>query len=238
MFRYWWNKKYVLSVGNLLKSFYFREIKSYLADKPQIAQRKAVLLDEVEKDCGDRLCTSEIRFLPTCVMYLDISESEKCLYPCSTTGCIAETHHFINCPTWTCYDKTTTTVSPDPTSKPAEPLPQCSTPLCISSVTLNVLIFLACGTTVAVVLWRRSRINQNLSFENSTFPDNFDLFVNQDPIIRNSSERLPLLALRSSPQQQQKPFAVESDRFVSTSVPNPQSNLLNNPHSVYQETTF
>lgn len=190
-----------------------------------------------EKDCGDRICSVETHFLPTCTIYVSDSDSRICDFPCSKTNCLAETHHWVQCPVWNCVEKTTTTSSP-PTSTTTEPdgpsHGQCSSPVCISSVTFNVLIFLVAVVSISVYkVWKRKRTSesQQTAMENPLF----DSFQGSNPIIRSRSETLPLLPTsersvrffrpegetsfqRSSPQARIQSFATASPSSVSTSL--------------------
>ena len=151
---------------------------------------------DTDRDCGSRICTLELRFLTTCTLYVDESSEATCSYPCSLENCVPEIHHNVQCPIWSCFDKTTTVQPPDSTtSAPSGSNSGCST-LCIGSITFNGIMILILGAIATVFLKKRfcQRTPEN-SFENALFND-FDSFSNE-PIIRRSgsrfSEHVPLL---------------------------------------------
>lgn len=141
----------------------------------------------------------EFHFLPNCVIYVDDSENGLCNYPCSLDHCTAETHHWTQCPVWNCYDKTTTTTeSPSPTTAPDSSHSECSTALCIASVSINALLVVVGAVAVSVFLtkhFRRTRTRTGSPDFNNPL---FDYFANENPIIRSRSlparsETIPLL---------------------------------------------
>ena len=161
-----------------------------------------------EKDCGAKICIQELHFEAVCILYVDESDSATCNFPCSKDNCSEEIHYSTECPTWICFDKTTTTPAPT-TSSPSTPSPSPSpdhgsdclkNTLCITSISVNGLILLVAMIFVSVLLKKRyfsPRANTDTGLENPLFDD----FVNYNPIIRASSERLPLLPLRASESQ-------------------------------------
>ena len=184
----------------------------------QISARKV----SEEKECGDRLCTMELRFAITCTIYVDVSDLVKCDYPCSFKGCTPEFHHSIECPYWTCSERTTTTPS---STTPTTPTPSgnhdCSSPLCQASVGLNAVVLFIGLVVLSVFLKKkfRSRPTETRSLENPLF-DESDLFLNQEsrtPIIRSRSEprteRIPLL--EQDHRAASIPFISESQRSTS-----------------------
>ena len=167
-----------------------------------------------EKDCGTKICVEELHFQDVCILYVDESDSVVCNFPCSTANCTEEIHYSTECPTWICFDKTTTsTPAPTTSSPPSPPTPTPShgsdclkNALCVTSVTVNGLIFLVFGITVSVFLKKRFfSVRSNTSTGTGMANPFFDDFVNDNPIIRASSERLPLLPLRSTESQRSMP---------------------------------
>ena len=180
-----------------------------------------------EKDCGTKICVEEVHFEAVCVVYVDESDEVTCNFPCSKANCTEEIHYSTDCPTWICFDKTTTTPATTTSSPPIPPTPYpdhgsgCFTnALCVTSVTVNGLIFLVFGITVSVFLKKRFfSVRSNTSAGTGMANPFFDDFVNDNPIIRASSERLPLLPLRSTESQRPVPFvtqALSSTSRVST----------------------
>ena len=161
------------------------------------------------------MCIASLHLQPTCILYVDESVDKICNFPCSEDNCVTETHHFILCPAWSCYDKSSTTMFP--TVSPANKTSPCSTPLCISSVTVNVLIVLV-TFVLALIFLKRRRENRNRQARDliPLFESGFEPFSNENPIIR-SAERLPLLSLSND-------GAFFSERSASSSnVPDPSS---------------
>ena len=152
---------------------------------------------DTDRDCGSTICQLEFRFLQTCTLYVDQSDTETCAYPCSLEHCLPEIHHFIQCPIWTCSEKSTTTASPSPTStaSPHEPS-QCSSPLCISGISFNVVLILVLALALYFLKKYFFRQRQQNTFENSLYNETFDAFSNE-PILRRPasrfSEHVPLL---------------------------------------------
>ena len=149
-----------------------------------------------EKDCGTTVCSMELQFQTTCTMYFDASSTETCDFPCSRDHCTTEIHFSVECPVWTCFDKTTTAAPFTPTPEPPNTESICSSTFCKVSIGVNVLLFLV-AILLSVFLKKhcssRSRIlSDSNSVENP-------LFGNDAPIIRSRSvpgtERLPLLTL-------------------------------------------
>ena len=181
-----------------------------------------------EKDCGTKICVEEVHFEAVCVVYVDESDEVTCNFPCSKANCTEEIHYSTDCPTWICFDKTTTTPATTTSSPPIPPTPYpdhgsgCFTnSVCITSITVNGLIFLVAVIVVSVFLKKRYFSTTSTASSTSTSMTNplFDDFVNYNPIIRASSERLPLLPLRSTESQRPVPFvtqALSSTSRVST----------------------
>ena len=180
-----------------------------------------------DKDCGDKICVQEIHFEAVCVVYVDESDSVTCDFPCSKAHCSEEIHYSTDCPTWLCFDKTTTTPSPSPSPPTPSPTPahgnECfKNSVCITSITVNGLILLVALILVSVFLKKRffstTVPSTNIGMVNPLFDD----FVNYNPIIRASSERLPLLPLRSTESQRSTPFLnqapTQTSRLSSTSA--------------------
>ena len=163
-----------------------------------------------EKDCGTKICVEELHFESVCVVYVDESDSVVCDFPCSKANCSEEIHYGSDCPTWLCFDKTTTTLAPSTTS-PVGPTPTPSdgsncfkSSACIASVTFNgliILVGLICLSVFLKIRYFTARASTGTSMANPLFDD----FVNYNPIIRSSSERLPLLPLRSTESQRSLP---------------------------------
>ena len=164
-----------------------------------------------EMDCGDRVCEVEYHLLPNCLLYTDISEDKHCAFPCSTSNCATELHHFMLCPVWSCTSKSTTT--PSTPLSTLTPWPKsssyCSASVCVPSLVFNGLFGIMIVAAVALFLIYRRRNQRLMAFyHSSTNPlfeaeAGFDYFQNQRPIIRNStsrssrtSERDPLISQR------------------------------------------
>lgn len=99
---------------------------------------------KMDVDCGERVCHTEFKILPTCHLYVETPNS-NCSIPCVLEPCKVEIYHNIRCPLIFCQDKTTTTMGPFTTISPT-PLPDCSGPLCYSSLSVNIVL------TIAVLL--------------------------------------------------------------------------------------
>ena len=128
-----------------------------------------------------------------CTFYVDQSSDDLCNYPCSLDHCIAETHYWVDCPVWTCSDKSSTLSPIPPTTAPSNDSSSlCTTWLCIFSVSLNVMIFLVVFSLISLFLIRRRR--RTHTSQNSIENPIFDFFSNERPIIRSHSESFPLLA--------------------------------------------
>ena len=147
-----------------------------------------------EKDCGTKICELDERFVESCTIYVDESEGAACLYPCSLDHCTPEVHHWVTCPIWSCSDKTTTTLSPSTTTPPHSNGHDCSSALCISSVSINVLLLVVGMAVLSFFLVRRYRNNQTSRQAHTLENPLFDFFSNERPIIRARSETLPLLS--------------------------------------------
>jgi len=137
----------------------------------------------------------ENRLQSLCRLHVAVNDSVECDYPCSEKNCAVEVHHWVECPIWTCRDKTTTTSTrapPSPTPTPSA-ASQCSSALCIFSVVINILVFLVFTTWLSLYLHkRRSRSTIPVrSIENPCFDI---LEASRSPIIRTRSERIPLLS--------------------------------------------
>ena len=194
-------------------------------------------------DCGDRVCQVEYHLLPNCILYTDISEDKHCAYPCSTSNCVTELHHFMLCPTWMCTSKSTTTVSPPLSTLTPWPTSSsnCSGSICVPSLVFNGLFGIMILAAIALfVAYRRRNERLMAFFHSSTNPmfdaeAGFDYFQNQRPIIRNStarssrsSERDPLIsATRAS-----------NLRADDSSTPYPAVLPLNPTPANIQETQF
>ena len=196
-------------------------------------------------------------------MHVDKSDTEPCDYPCTLRNCATELHYFSQCPVWTCSEKTTTvapdpnstTTTPDPsstTSQPPKPndAPICASFVCISSVTVNCLIFLVAAIVASVLLRKRfNRRNAATSFNNQlydAFEGDSDSFVNQGPIVRfstgrNISEQLPLLG-RYEPSlsnERQSTLSHQAQSLHAASHDSATCSIIMKPSApVYQETTF
>ena len=196
-----------------LPTFSAQEIYKNISFRHQLDQGRNVR--DTDRDCGSTFCKFDFKFLPTCTIYVDESPTETCNYPCSLDHCLPEIHHFIQCPTWSCFDKTTT-VAPIPMStlKPATSHSDCSSAFCITSVTVNVILIVV-AVLIGIFLKKRSTRQATHSLENPMFDDSFDHFSN-DPIIRRSgsrfSEHVPLLRVGDN-----RPPSLER----SATLPNP-----------------
>ena len=220
--------------------FYFRAFEDRFS---HLDVERSVVEDE--KDCGSTFCTSELIFQTTCILYTDRSLEETCEYPCSTTNCETEIHHSVLCTVWTCLPKTTTS-EPVPvitTPKPNPGSDHCTSALCISSVSLNVLILLALLIGISVFLIRRflNRTRPSNSLENPLFDEGFALFDNfsnedRNPIIRTSSERRPLLAAEME-RQRSSSRSVEP-LFAAANDSNTCSISMRSPPPTYEETVL
>ena len=197
-----------------------------------------------DRDCGTKYCYYEVHVKDTCTIYVDASPTELCDFPCSLDYCVPEIYHYVNCPSWNCVDKTTT-LPPDPSPSPSPPPSdsQCTTAVCISSVALNVVIFVVLGSA-AVVLRKKYRSRPNNSIENPLFDDGFDLFSNENPIIRGS-EQIPLLRVGSSRSTSLERLRLTNqDSTVSTgssatqSVSVPLTPVASAPILQFHENTF
>lgn len=196
--------------------------------------------EDTERDCGQKICSMEYHFEPTCTVYVDQSATKLCNYPCSMEFCTSEIHHFIDCPVWNCVDKSSTPV-PFSTLKPASEHHACTTPLCISSVTLNVLFVLALLTITSLFLKKRCfRNTGNHSFENPHFTD-----PESGPIFRPrqtlSTEYHPLLAVAGSTgslERQPATLPVSTPTVHSSSEPNITVSLTPGSELDFHEGTF
>lgn len=205
-------------------------------------------------DCGDRVCEVEYRLLPNCVIYTDISEDRHCDYPCSTTNCATELHHFMICPTWSCTSKSTTTPSTTTASPPLSTLvpwptssSNCSASICVPSLVVNGLFGIIILAAIALFVVYRRRNQRLTAFYNSSTNPMFeveagiDYFQNQGPIIRNStarssrtSEREPLIL----PRRASNPRSADSRLTQLTSqIPSPAILPLSSTSNM-QETEF
>jgi len=113
-----------------------------------------VFRSDESTDCGDQICVTEYKILPTCHLFVP---SGNCSIPCEMINCQVELHHNIRCPIICCYPKTTTTtstVSPMPTVSPSPKSGSvCQSGLCISSVSLNAILLVA--FVLAIIFGRR-----------------------------------------------------------------------------------
>ena len=172
-----------------------------------------------EKDCGTKVCVEELHFEAICILYVDESDSAICNFPCSKDNCTEEIHYSTDCPTWICFDKTTTTPatttsapSPPPSPTPSHGSSCFKDSVCITSVSVNGLIFLVACLVGSVFLKKRyfpTPSTASTGMENPLFDDdfvNYNPIIPRGPIIRASSERLPLLPLRSTESQRSTPF--------------------------------
>lgn len=205
-----------------------------------------------EKNCGDRSCSMDYRFVSNCVTYIDSAEGLTCDYPCSFKNCVSELHHFVMCPVWSCTEKTTTT-TPSPTDFPTlSPMPThpslCSSEVCLPSVIFNAL-FAITFIGLAFFVWIRRKRSNSLAIANPLFDDAEFGFGSERPIIRNAAERLPLLTPRP-----QRSFNVASRSFTrgvsnpaqpsseSASLPNFYEQIATafvpHPAPAVQETAF
>lgn len=163
-------------------------------------------MDYGDKDCGTKVCDLHYRLVDVCVLYLDKTSELKCDFPCDTTNCITETHAMINCPVWSCTDKSTTL--PPPTTSPSGSGSDCSGSLCIASVSLNVIIFLVILVALLLFVSKKIRNRSNTesseqrvpSFENPL--SGFDYFVYQGP---SQAENVPLLPVVQSQREATPP---------------------------------
>lgn len=195
-----------------------------------------------DRDCGDRQCSLDYRFVQNCVIYISENSDQRCNYPCSTDNCVTELHHFIMCPTWSCTAKTTTTTStPAPDMSTLSPLPthpsNCSNEVCVPSLVFNVLFGIMILAAIGLFLIRRRRaLAQAYDFgiENPFFTDR------QGPIIRHS-ERLPLLSARrdSNPGPRSSSPSVRPPNTIPNFFGQPSGSILpGQPRIEVQETAF
>lgn len=129
-------------------------------------------------------------YQPTCILHFPLNEGKPCDFPCSEENCRTETYHFITCPQWTCFDKTTLSPIITTSQTPSE----CSGPLC-----LGLAIFLGIMTcfvlsTVAVLLFlkRTNRIHFGRQAEINSNRANVEL-GNVLERAQSEREREPLL---------------------------------------------
>lgn len=186
----------------------------------------------------------EIHFEAVCISYVDESDSVSCDYPCSTAHCTEEIHYSVDCPTWICTDKTTTTQAPSPAPL-TTPSPghdnACSTTFCISSVTFNCLLILVVAALIFAVLKLKQRLPSSTETDHGMVNPFFDDFVNQNPIIRSQSERLPLLPLSSSEHQRSGQRFNEGISEASRRTTSPTRSVALNssaPDLPYYESNF
>ena len=149
-----------------------------------------------EKDCGKKFCTMELQFQTTCTMYFDASTTETCDFPCSLDHCTSEIHYSVQCPVWTCFDKTTTVAPFTTTPEPPSTEGLCASTFCKVSVALNVVLFMV-AIGVSVFLKKRFKAQARVLSDSNSVEN--PLFRDETPIIRSRSvqgtERLPLLTL-------------------------------------------
>lgn len=205
---------------------------------------KLQALDSV--DCGSKICQEEFRILPTCIIYVDKSEEEKCEYPCSEKNCQKEIHHLIECPVWICSDKTTTTPASTTTLGPDPYHPQCSSPLCISSVSINGILILV--AIIGLVLFLNKKYGRRTPnpprnqhcVENPTFDPNFDSFFpsTSSRIIRSTAERLPLLGSERTRTSASLDPSVSHHSTSATASRSTASPIASAPNLFFDETTF
>lgn len=168
----------------------------------------------------------ELRLQTTCTIYVNENEEKICAYPCSLNFCTPEIHHYIWCPVWSCFPKTTTAI-PTSTIQPSPNDPECSSAFCISSLTLNILFVLGTIAIGSFFLKKRFRRTQaqpgSFGFENPQFNNRFD----ERPIFRPRSrfplvsESMPLLHVPSRTLESREPDYLGP-------VPNP---ILHSSHS-------
>lgn len=186
-----------------------------------------------ERDCGDRVCSLDYRYVANCVIYVDKTPLVPCDFPCSFQNCESELHHYMACPIWSCATKTTPSPSDMSTLSPLPTHPSlCSSEVCVPSIVFNVLFGLMILAAAAVVFFRRRRALARADddgIENLLFDDN-----RRDPIIRRA-ERMPLLSDRDSNRRPSIPnFLAQPSNslLIQTGTNLPQTN------SIMQETTF
>ena len=199
-----------------------------------------------EKDCGTKICVEEIHYESVCVTYVDESDLVVCDFPCSKANCSEEIHYGTDCPTWLCFDKTTTaaptTSSPSPTPTPSHDGSCLKSSLCITSITVNGLILLV-GLICGSYFLKKRYFTATATASSGTSITNpiFDDFVNYNPIIRASSERLPLLPLRSTESQRSTPSLNQALSQTSRPSTASTSSIALNPSApdlTYVESNF
>lgn len=92
----------------------------------------------MDVDCGSKICHTEFKILPTCHLYVPTPDS-NCSIPCILETCNVEIYHNIRCPVILCHEKTTTTSIPT-TISPTPTPPDCSGPLCYTSLSVNAFL--------------------------------------------------------------------------------------------------
>ena len=161
-------------------------------------------------------------------------------------NCSEEIHYGTDCPTWLCFDKTTTaaptTSSPSPTPTPSHDGSCLKSSLCITSITVNGLILLV-GLICGSYFLKKRYFTATATASSGTSITNpiFDDFVNYNPIIRASSERLPLLPLRSTESQRSTPSLNQALSQTSRPSTASTSSIALNPSApdlAYVETNF
>jgi len=146
-----WNYLFSSKPNKALKRF----IYLFSRDQYLIALADSYLT--METDCGDRLCNIDYKILPTCHMY--VKTPGNCSIPCNVAECKIEIFHQIRCPVIHCFPKpSTTTVSPF-TIAPLPTNSDCSGPVCISLLALNILFFIVIvtGAILGYCFYKKTR---------------------------------------------------------------------------------
>jgi len=175
------------------------------------------------RNCGNTFCELSYEFVSTCTLYVPKDESLVCDYPCSEKNCVTETSFFVTCPVWQCSPFTTLspldpTIGPlDPTVTPFPVHPDCSSALCIGSVTLSGLLLsiVLAILAVAIFLKRTNRLHVGHQVEYNPNRGHVELsdLLEREAERQQQREREPLLGgqeVGAQEGQQTNPSAVAS----------------------------
>lgn len=186
-----------------------------------------------DRDCGDRVCSLDYRYVANCVTYVAKDPKLPCDFPCSFENCETELHHFVACPVWSCTSKTTVSPSDMSTLSPLPTHTNCSSDVCVPSIVFNVLFGIVILVGLGLFLIRRKRaLARSAGIENPLFDED----RRTAPIIRRS-ERMPLLGGsnhgRSNPEQ-----GSNRGPSIPNFLTNPVGSILPPRNPAVQETAF